>query len=71
MWISWKKSFFCGWLVDKSSRFFPQGAGDFLTSLSPTCRLTREASPHIYASLRSIHIIHTPYYDYESHILFI
>ena len=36
---------------------------------SPTSSLTREVSSHIYGLLRFIHILHIPYYYYDSNTL--
>jgi hypothetical protein len=51
--------------VGKFSHFSPQGLLTNLFDKSPTSRRAECNPSHLYGCFRFIHIIHTPYYDYD------
>lgn len=60
------RTFFVDKPVDELPRIFPQGERVLLTEPGPTSRRRPLAIIQMYGSGRDIHIIHSPYYYYES-----
>ena len=73
MWIGLSRSIFADWNVNKFSESFPQRRCALLMETGPTSRVRRaRASTGGVDSLPciSIHIIHSPYYYYDSYLFF-
>jgi hypothetical protein len=65
-----KVTFFVDKHVDGLPRISPQGGSAPLTGSGPTSGVVTWESVQMYGFPINIHTIHSPYYYYESHILF-
>jgi hypothetical protein len=57
--------------VDKLSQIHPQEWANRLRRIGPTSMGAAKPNPHIWGNFTFIHIIHRPYYYYESQLIYI
>jgi hypothetical protein len=69
IWIWPAGVLFCGKPVDRLPRICPQQRQASLDRKSPTSGVELADLAQMYGLREDIHIIHSPYYYYESHIL--